>query len=173
MHSFRNKRLVYAAWFSFGAICGVLCFKKLPVESIELCFQKLSDFPAGKHKAALSAFLLIWPLLLGTFGMTIFGGVFTSLIVIVCGFFTGAAALICMNEGGNCAGFLMALVPFSCCVISFASDLRSFAAGMRLQLRAGVMIGTINRLALLRMLVSIIILLLEAICLVPLELDFT
>ena len=172
MRGIRMKRLLCAVSFSFGALCGVLCMRRLPDETCETYYQRCIGLISERPGIAVFAVLLAWPLLICIFGVSFLGDVFVSALLIVCGFCAGASVLVCLAAGCKGVVILLALVPFSCCVVSFAAEVQSTAAGLRRRLLPGSPGAALDRYALRRMVISLLILLLEAVCLLQYVLSF-
>lgn len=170
MHSLRGRRLLCSMFFSAGALSGILCLRCFTQERCGQLCSLLLESAAGWPRAAWIAIFLAWPLTILVFGVSVFGGFFISLLLVICGYASGAAAFLWSLVTKGCGSLLLALLPFSCCIVSFAADTSAVSTDLRRAILAGEPIGAFGRYSLMRMAVSFTILLMEALCLMQLEL---
>jgi hypothetical protein len=166
MYDLRGRRLISAVFFSFGALSGILCLRRLKAEDCALLWQRISGWLARSPRGLIIGLFLVWPLILLLFGASVIGALLGYFVLVLCGFAVGAAAYLFLKASGASPVFLLAMLPFSCCIVSFAADMRL----TKTYLRTGGPVGDTCRFARMRMAVSLLILLLEALCLMRLDL---
>ena len=165
MRRMRNMRLTQATLYSFGTMCGFLCFRIVPADSREVLFSRLYSLLGIDRVIFTFAALLIWPFMMTFLGCSVFGDVFVMCLIVLCGFSVGTAVYTCLYVAENLSLFLLALIPFSCCIVLYSADQRLIALDLRQRIRFGSKERFLNRYTLLRMMISVLILFVEAICL--------
>lgn len=171
MRSIRSLRLMHAALFSFGTLCGVLCLRRIPADIRGVMISRFFSL-LGKRPAVVAfACVLVWPSMMTLLGCSVFGDVFVLVLIVACGFSAGSAAYTCLTLHESLSLCLAALIPFSCCIVSYSADQRMIAADLRQRFRSCSGERLFNRYTLLRMTISVLILLVEAICLLQVVLS--
>lgn len=166
MRSMRSIRLTQAALFSFGTMCGFLCFRGVPADGRGILFSRLLFLHRMDPVIFIFAAVLIWPLMMTFLGCSVFGEIFVVILIIACGFSVGTDVYTHLYVPQSLSVFLLALIPFSCCIVSYSADQRSIALELRQRIRSGSREHFVNRYTLMRMMISVLIIFIEAICLI-------